>query len=170
MVLVVGVDHAPATAFATEAYTLSPGPPISHMSLATHSPLSSSLPDAIMQVSTESEQNLFDSGSGLCESPEHTHHWWHFRTHAFGHPWSESSKHIFKSGKVEWGRAARGSRSSVGHEKEAIWCRTSGHPQKQGKSSKNIPSPFPNIRLPLKHPLTTTCLLSFFSVALYLRH
>ena len=28
------------------------------MSLATHSPLSPSLPDAIMQVSTESEQNF----------------------------------------------------------------------------------------------------------------
>ena len=29
MVPVVGVDHAPATAFATEAYRLSPGAPIS---------------------------------------------------------------------------------------------------------------------------------------------
>ena len=29
MVPVVGVDHAPTTAFATEAYTPSPGPPIS---------------------------------------------------------------------------------------------------------------------------------------------
>jgi hypothetical protein len=29
MAPVVGVDHAPTTAFAKEAYTLSPGPPIS---------------------------------------------------------------------------------------------------------------------------------------------
>ena len=54
----------------------------------------------------------------------------------FGHPWSKSSRHIFKSGKVEWGRETGG--SSYGHEKEAVWCRTSGHPQQHGKSSKNI--------------------------------
>jgi hypothetical protein len=101
MVPVVGVDHAPTTAFAAEAFT-SLVPPISvpvreqlgfeassfandqglenqpmvsdhaavltivvancwslqHVSLGTHNPSSPSLPDAIIQVSRESEQNL----------------------------------------------------------------------------------------------------------------
>ena len=67
------------------------------MSLATHSPLSTSLPDTVRQVSSESEQNLYvsclnhfplgfwwqlpDSGFWLrspCKFPEHTHHRWHF--------------------------------------------------------------------------------------------
>jgi len=86
MVPVVGVDHAPTTAFASEAYTPSPtiSAPVSgskqlgsasgqgletpaHMSLATDRLLSSSdSPDAIMKVS-ESERNISiqDSGSGL---------------------------------------------------------------------------------------------------------
>jgi len=61
----VVVDHAPTTSFATEADTLSPGLSISHMSLVTHSPLSPSLLDAIIQVPTESEQYISDSSLGL---------------------------------------------------------------------------------------------------------
>ena len=50
MVPVVGVDHAPTTAFATEAYTLPPGPSISV-------PVSGSIP-VLKQVGSASGQGL----------------------------------------------------------------------------------------------------------------
>jgi len=75
MVPVVGVDHAPTTVFATEAYLLSPTPvsgsipipPPTHMSSAIHSPLSPSLPDVI-----QSDQNFSDSGSGFFANSPNT--------------------------------------------------------------------------------------------------
>jgi len=114
------------------------------MALPIHSPLSPSLPDAIMQVSTESEQYLFDSDSGLFAN--------------IRNPLITGGTLIVSL--ATYGPNLAGTYSSQGRWNEAEQLEVqvmdmrkkllgAEHPdalKKYGKSSRNIHSPFTHIR------------------------
>jgi len=115
------------------------------MSLVTHSPLSPSLPDSIILVSTESEQYPSDSGSGLFADTRN--------------PLIIGGTLIHVS-LAAHGRNLAGTYSSQGkwNEEEQLGVQVldmrkklfgAEHPdahKKHGKFSKNTPSPFSHIR------------------------